>query len=79
MTRDSINDEIRTIRRQLAGRCGNDLAAILKDVRQREASDGRTYAELPSRRITAAIAGQPDPAELAKTREPGTKTSPLAQ
>jgi len=51
MPTESITDEIRQIRRDLAARFGNDLDAILADIRMREASDGRTYVSLPPRVI----------------------------
>ena len=50
MTSDSITDEIRAIRRELAAQFGNDVSKILADARQREASDGHTYVTLPKRR-----------------------------
>ena len=49
MVSDSITDEIRGIRRDLAAKFGNDLDLILADVRQREASDGRSYVSLSPR------------------------------
>jgi hypothetical protein len=49
---DSITEEIRGIRRNLAAQFGNDLDLILADVRRREASDGRTYVSLPPRRAS---------------------------
>jgi len=51
MTVDPITEEIREIRRRLAAQCGNDLARIFADLRQREATDGRKYVTLPPRRI----------------------------
>jgi hypothetical protein len=52
MASDSINVEIRGVRRDLAAQFGNDLDLILADIRKREASDGRTYVSL-SPRVTA--------------------------
>ncbi|MGI8981834.1 MAG: hypothetical protein ACR2FY_21600 [Pirellulaceae bacterium] len=49
MTNDSITDEIRAIRRELAAQFGNDVSKILADARQREAADGRTYVTLSKR------------------------------
>lgn len=49
MFSDSINDEIRGIRRDLAAQFGNDLDLILADIRRREASDSRTYVSLSPR------------------------------
>jgi hypothetical protein len=49
MATDSITDEIRRIRRDLAAQFGNDLDLILADIRKREASDGRTYVSLSPR------------------------------
>ena len=55
MTNDSITEEIRAIRRELAAQCGNDVSRILADARQREASDGHTYVTLPKRASAAII------------------------
>ncbi len=49
MLSDSITDEIRGIRRGLAAQFGNNLDLILKDIRTREATDGRVYVSLPPR------------------------------
>ncbi len=49
MLPDSITDEIRGIRRELAAQFGNDLDLILADIRRREASDGRTYVSFSPR------------------------------
>jgi hypothetical protein len=46
---DSITDEIRGIRRELAAQFSNNLDLILADIRRREASDGRTYVSLSPR------------------------------
>ncbi len=51
MSSDSINDEIRAIRRELAAAFDNDLALIVADLRQREAASGRAYVTLPPRRL----------------------------
>jgi hypothetical protein len=48
---DSITEEIRAIRRKLAAECGNDLARIFAEARQREAADGRSSVILPPRRV----------------------------
>jgi hypothetical protein len=55
MTNDSITDEIRAIRRELAAQFGNDVSRILADARQREAADGRAYVTLPKRNGSAAV------------------------
>ena len=52
MTTDSITDDIRRIRHGLAAQFGNDLDAILADIRKREALDGRTYVSLSPRRMS---------------------------
>ena len=49
MINGTITEEIRTIRRQLAAQCNNEVAKILDDVRQREAGDGHHYVTLPKR------------------------------
>jgi len=54
MTNDSITDEIRVIRRELAAQFDNDVSKTLADVRQREAVDGRIYLALPKRLPAAA-------------------------
>ena len=51
MSTDSITDEIRRIRHDLAAQFGDDLDSILADIRRREAIDGRTYVSLSPRRI----------------------------
>ena len=50
MVSDSITDEIRGIRRDLAAQFGNDLDLILADVRKRESMDGRRYVSLSPRK-----------------------------
>ena len=55
MPNDSITDDIRALRQQLAAQCGNDLATIFADVQRREASDGHVYVSLPPRRPRVAI------------------------
>jgi hypothetical protein len=46
---DPIVEEIRTIR-ELAAEFGNDLRAIMEDVRRQEEASGRQYIQLPRRR-----------------------------
>jgi hypothetical protein len=46
MTTDSINDEILRIKRELAGRFGNDLDLIIADAKSRE----RNTVSFPPRR-----------------------------
>jgi hypothetical protein len=58
MLSDSITEEIRGIRRKLAARFDNDLSRIFADVRQHEASDGRTYITLPRRPVGIEVAEQ---------------------
>lgn len=67
MTHDSINDEIRAIRRELAARCGNDLAMIFADARARQATDGRNYVRLPPRRLSKEEARDVDDSADPKT------------
>ena len=52
MPTDSITNDIRRIRHDLAAQFGNDLDAILADIRKREAMDGRTYVSLSPRRTS---------------------------
>ena len=63
MYTDSINDQIREIRRKLSAQFGNDLDLILADVRVRETSDGRTYVSLPPRACLRKADEQNDPRE----------------
>ena len=63
MLNDPITEEIRAARHRLAAQFGNDLSRILADVRQREASDGRTYVTLPSRPPRTQMAEQRDERE----------------
>ena len=63
MLTDPITEEIRTIRHKLAAQFGNDLLRILSDIRQREASDERTYVTLPKRTPSPHMAEQTDERE----------------
>ncbi len=60
---DSITDEIRATRRNLASQFGNDLDLILADIRRRESSDGRRYITLPPRPATPEADEQTIPSE----------------
>ena len=60
---DSITDEIRATRHNLASRFGNDLNLILADIRRRESSDGRQYVTLPPRPATPEAYEQTIPSE----------------
>lgn len=62
MHTDSITEEIRALRRDLATQFDNDVSRILADTRQREASDGRTYVTLPRRLPRTQLVGQTDAA-----------------
>jgi len=65
MVSDSITDEIRSIRRDLAAQFGNDLDQILDDIRKRESLDGRRYVSLSPRKASR----QPDePADAPERR-----------
>ena len=70
MLSDSITDEIRGIRRELAAQFGNDLDMILADIRRREASDRRVYVSLPPR-----VAPRKSD-ELNDAREPSAQSVP---
>lgn len=52
MSTDSITDDIRRIRHDLAAQFGDDLDLILADIRRREAMDNRTYISLSPRRMS---------------------------
>jgi hypothetical protein len=43
MYRDTINDEIRAIRRSLAAKFDNDLVRIANDLKERQAKSGKRY------------------------------------
>ena len=68
MQSDSITEEIRRIRRDLAAQFGNDLDLILADIRKREASDGRTYVSFSPR----VASRKPD--EQYEAREPSVES-----
>lgn len=70
MTSDSITDEIRAIRRELAAQFGNDVSKILADVREREAADGHAYVTLPKRHTAAAMVNLVDLQVGAQTDTP---------
>jgi len=78
MTRDSITDEIRSIRRELAARFGNDVGRILADARHREAGDGRTYITLSARRVIPTMDEQSDAPKPPVTRVLDETSSPAA-
>jgi hypothetical protein len=63
MLTDPITEEIRAVRHELAAQFGNDLSRILTDIRQREASDERTYVTLPKRTPRPQMAEQRDARE----------------
>lgn len=68
MSTDSVTDDIRRIRHDLAAQFNNDLDAILSDIRRREALDDRTYVSLPPRRTSA---NQDEPSDA---REPSAQS-----
>lgn len=49
MVRDSITEEIREIRHQLAAQFDNDVDRIGEDLRRREADSARRVVRLPAR------------------------------
>ena len=57
MTTDSINDEILRIKRELAGRFGNDLDLIIADAKSRE----RKTVRFPPRRWQSEQSDAPKP------------------
>jgi hypothetical protein len=57
MTTDSINDEILRIKRELAGRFGNDLDLIIADAKSRE----RNTVSFPPRRWKSEQSDAPEP------------------
>ncbi len=76
MTTDSINDEILRIKRDLAGRFGNDLDLIIADAKSRE----RNTVSFPPRRwksenrVRVAIADHPPHETTACGSAPGGST-----
>ena len=79
MAVDSITDDIRTARHALASKFGNDLAAILADIRHRERDDGRTYVSLPPRLIRARTDEQTHALERANETVSNGESIPHAQ
>jgi hypothetical protein len=57
MTTDSINEEILRIKRELAGRFGNDLDLIIADAKSRE----RNTVSFPPRRWNSEQSDAPKP------------------
>ena len=57
MTTDSINDEILRIKRELAGRFGNDIDLIIADAKSRE----RNTVSFPPRRWKSELSDAPKP------------------
>ena len=57
MTTDSINDEILRIKRELAGRFGNDLDLIIADAKSHE----RNTVSFPPRRWKSEQSDAPKP------------------
>jgi len=61
MLSDSINDEILRIKRELAGRFGNDLDLIIADAKSRE----RNTVSFPPRRWKSEPSDPPKPPNVA--------------
>lgn len=78
MPSDSITDEIRRIRRDLAAQFGNDLDLILEDIRGRECSDDRTYVSLPPRVAARKQDEQNDAREPSAQSVPKGESTPPA-
>jgi hypothetical protein len=68
MRTDSINDEILRIKRELAGRFGNDLDSIIADAILRE----RNAISLPPRRCQTDAPKPPIKAVVNGTSSPAT-------
>ena len=51
MKDDPIVAEVHSIRDELAAQCGYDLKEIFRQLRQQQATSGRTYVRYPPRRI----------------------------
>ena len=70
MSSDSINDQIREVRRDLAAPFENDLDLILADLRRREASDGRRYVALPPRVVSRKTSDRSETQDSSSTPFP---------
>jgi hypothetical protein len=72
MLSDPITEEIRSIRHCFAAQFANNVSRIADDIRQREASDGRTYVRLPKRpaRVTPI---ESNDAEQLRNTSPGRR------
>ena len=84
MVSDTITDEIRGVRRELAVQFGNDLDLILADIRSRETSDGRVYMTLPPRviprnRTNQALNGRRRASLTWKTIKPGDSVNAIVR
>ena len=51
MSSDPIVEEVRRIREQYAARFNYDLAAIAKDLREKQEQSGRKVVRLPAKRL----------------------------
>ncbi len=79
MHTDPITEEIRALRHDLAAQFGNDVSRLLADVREREASDSRTYVTLPRRLPRAQLAEQSVARESPTTRIPDRRSNPATR
>lgn len=68
MTTDSINEEILRIKRELAGRFGNDLDLIIADAKSRE----RNTVSFPPRRWKSEQSDAPKPPNNAVSNDVST-------
>jgi hypothetical protein len=68
MTSDSINDEILRIKRELAGRFGNDLDLIIADAKSRE----RNTISFPPRRCKSEQSDAHKPPIMVVSNETST-------
>jgi hypothetical protein len=68
MFEDPIVEEIRRVRHAHAAQFGNDLAAIVADVRRLERESGRTYINFPPRLVEK----RPGPAKPVFPESPAT-------
>ena len=57
MLDDPIVEEIRRIRRAHASKFGNDLSAIVEDIRRLERESGRQYVNFPPRLLAKEAEG----------------------
>jgi hypothetical protein len=73
--KDEVLEEVRKVREAYAARFGYDLAAIFRDLRERELASGREVVSLPPKRIVPTVdVPLTDPADVMPTSNPTSAT-----